>query len=166
MVACPSATPVTLPPLTLAILLSEEDHFTVRFLLLYFSTEMVSLCLAGSSIFGLLTEGAFTTFTLQVYFLPPFFHVMVAFPVFLAVITPVFVTDATVFFEDEYFPVFSSAPSTSRSSLSPFEITHVDSDSFAAACAGATGTAVTASMTAMADAIALRKCLFIALPPC
>ena len=44
--------------------------------------------LSVSSILELLKTGAFTTFTLQVYFFLPFFHTILAFPVFFAFTTP------------------------------------------------------------------------------
>ena len=152
--------PVILPPLTFAIFLSDEVHVTVNFLFPYLLTVTVSFIPALTSSFFLLKTGAFTTFTLHVYFLFPFFHVILAFPVFFAVTTPSFVTVASFFFDDLYLPLFSFAPFTSMLSLSPMERTQSDTDSFTAACAG-TGTDGTAITTAKAAAALFNKCFLI-----
>ena len=110
--------------------------------------------------FDLLKTGAFTTFTLQVYFFVPLFQVILVFPVFFAVTTPFFVTDATFLFAVVYFPPASFAPTISKSILSPRDKTQLDTDSFTfaafAACAGS-GTAVTAIAAAAATAILLHN---------
>ena len=126
----------------------------------YFCTDTVSSWFSAISRLVLFSAGAFTTLTLQVYFLLPFFHIILALPAFFAVMVPFFVTDATLFFDVVYLPLFSSAPFISRSILSPLEITHPDTDNFAAACTG-NGTDGTAITTAAAVATPFNKCFFI-----
>ncbi len=164
IVTFPLDTPIIFPFFTFAILSSDEDHLTFNDLLPYFLTDTSFLSFAVISSSDLLKTGAFTTLTLQVYFLPSFFHLTLDFPAFFAVITPFFVTDTTAFFDALYFPLFSFSPSISRLSLSPFEIIHSDTDSFTAACR-CSGTDGTAMATATAAATLFNKCFFIWLPP-
>ncbi len=168
IVALPSDIPVIFPLLTFAILLSDEDHFTFKLLLPYCFTDTFFSCSVSMLSLDLLRTGAFTTLTLQVYVLPSFLHVILEFPAFFAVIIPSFVTDTTTLSDDLYFPLVSSSPSISTSSLSPLEITQSDTDSFVAACTcnGTDGTAIVANIAVViATVVPLSKSFLILLPP-